>query len=76
MLPTVTHTGPGRPCLGVGWGTGGGRMGGGGIEQWLSPHPPTNPTQISLKQLSGRKVRALPIPVPCSGALWPPIHLD
>ena len=29
MLPTVTHTGPGRPCLGVGWGTGGGRMGGG-----------------------------------------------
>ena len=61
MLPTVTHTGPGRPCLGVvGWGTGGGRMGVGGIEQWLSPHPPTNPTQISHKQLSGGEVRALP----------------
>ena len=40
---------------------GGGRMGGWGVVGWwLSPHPPTNPTQISHKQLSGGEVRALP----------------
>ena len=60
MLPTVTHTGPGRPCLGVGWGAGGGRMGGG---RTVAIPPPIHPTQISHKQLSGGEVRALPIPV-------------